>query len=74
MRQTQTGSGSGTSCTDGVGDEGMYWPNESWEVAAWRAIRALARLTRVGCMVCGLEGMECGELMDGLELPDMLYL
>ena len=42
-------------------------------MVAWWVIRALARLISVGCEVWGLRGNH-GELMDGLELPDILYL
>ena len=63
---------------DRVGDEGMYWTDASWAMlvwrVAWRSARISIGLMRVGCESWGLRGVDCGELMDGLKFPDMLYL
>jgi hypothetical protein len=78
MRWIQRGGGLGTSCMDGVGDDGTYCTDDSYDSEEWsvacRATRASAGLTRVCWAVGGVEEIEMGELLDISGMVDMPYL
>ena len=71
-----------TSWMDGVGEWGTYWTDESVDkTEMWRAWQLLnssrSWMAKVASslMAVGVSGgVDARELMDGLELPDILYL
>ncbi len=82
VMHTRSGGGDVTSWMDRVGEWGMYWTNklvdeiEMWQVCwslnSWRSwvAKAVSSLMRVASSWF----IDVGELIDGLELLDILYL